>query len=218
MAVSPGHGWEDLLIDLLTFLCHFLYYLAPIELEVRSLEDPIIDQLNSLLSAANHKAPINRPIFLTFLLLLFFFFILEFLFYLDWVTLTRCLPFEDGLIGHVLLIEDLLLKLVQAGVILELQPDSIWILTIDHCGHEFSDADEPCDWILYLRYLTQDGVYCRSWGAVQVFVTELPHELYQNGKQCRVDVQVDRLRTHFRLLLHLRRGNFWNGQGVTLTV
>lgn len=126
MAGGPGHGLENFLIDFLASLGHLLDDLAPIELEVRGLEDAIIDQLNGLLPAVDDKAPIDRPIFLTLLLLFLLLILLEFLFYLDCVTFTiGCLPLEDGLIGDVLPVEDPLLQLVKAGVILELQPDSI---------------------------------------------------------------------------------------------
>ena len=67
----------------------------------------------------HHRCSFSHPLFLLLILL-------EFLFYLDCVTFTiGCLPLEDGLIGDVLPVEDPLLQLVKAGVILELQPDSI---------------------------------------------------------------------------------------------
>lgn len=110
MAGGPGHGLEDLFIYFLASHGHLLDDLASVELEIRGLEDAIIDQLYSLLPAADHKASIDRPILLTIPLFLFLLILLEFLFYLDCITFAiGCLPLEDGLIGHVFLVEDPLL-------------------------------------------------------------------------------------------------------------
>lgn len=110
MAGGPGHGLEDLLIYFLASHGHFLDDLASVELEIGGLEDAIIDQLYSLLPAADHKASIDRPILLTIPLFLFLLILFEFLFYLDCITFAiGCLPLEDGLIGHVFLVEDPLL-------------------------------------------------------------------------------------------------------------
>ena len=120
MAGGPGHGLEDFLIYFLASHGNFLDDLASVKLEVRGLEDSIIDQLYGLLPAADHNASIDRPLLLTVPLLLFLFLLilLEFLFYLDCVTFgIGCLPLENGLIGHVFFVEDLHMKLIEDGIL-----------------------------------------------------------------------------------------------------